>query len=177
MVIDKKDKKLSLLLEDLASLEAYISDIFTFSPLPLCFVSPSGVILESNPAFVKISKFSFDEIIGKAIEELFNKEEIERLVKNTLEKGFVEGREMKFLPKGKKETSTQVFTRTRRDKKDNIVGYFLGLFDLTKIKRTEKELMERVEELEKFHRLTVGRELKMIELKEKIRKLEKKRKI
>jgi hypothetical protein len=33
------------------------------------------------------------------------------------------------------------------------------------------ELQERVAELEKFHKLTVGRELKMIELKEEIKKL------
>lgn len=37
-----------------------------------------------------------------------------------------------------------------------------------------QELQERVNELERFHQLTVGRELKMIELKEKIRELEEK---
>jgi len=35
-----------------------------------------------------------------------------------------------------------------------------------------KELLERLEELEKFYRLAVGRELKMIELKKEIRELE-----
>lgn len=34
-----------------------------------------------------------------------------------------------------------------------------------------KELEARIDELEKFHRLTVGRELKMIELKKEIEKL------
>jgi len=172
MVIDEKDKKISLLLEDLAALETYISDIFTFSPLPLCFISPLGVILESNPAFVKISRFSFDEIIGKAIEELFNKKEIEELVNDTLEKGTIGGREMLFSPKGRKEILVQVFTKARKEEKGEIVGYFISLFDLTKIKKTENELRERVEELEKFHKLTVGRELKMVELKEKIKELE-----
>lgn len=38
------------------------------------------------------------------------------------------------------------------------------------LKKT-KELRERLRELEKFHRLTVGRELKMIELKKEIKKL------
>lgn len=36
-----------------------------------------------------------------------------------------------------------------------------------------KELQERVEELEKLHRLTVGRELRMIELKKEIERLKK----
>lgn len=177
MAIEEKDKKISLLLEDLASLQTYINDIFVFSPLPLCFVSPTGVLLETNPAFEKFSRFSFNEIIGKPIEELFDKKEIEQLVRDTLEKGLVEGRKMRFFPKGKKEKPTQVFTRRRKEKGGQTVGYFLGLFDLTKIKETEKELRKRVEELEKFHGLTVGRELKMIELKKRIKKLENKLKL
>ena len=40
-----------------------------------------------------------------------------------------------------------------------------------KVKEKTKELQERVAELERFQRLTVGRELKMIELKEEIKKL------
>jgi len=40
-----------------------------------------------------------------------------------------------------------------------------------KIKEAIEELQKKVEELEKFHRLTVGRELKMIELKKEIERL------
>ena len=43
-----------------------------------------------------------------------------------------------------------------------------------KVKERTKELQERVKELEKFHRLVVGRELKMIELKKEIKKLKEK---
>ena len=43
-----------------------------------------------------------------------------------------------------------------------------------KVKEKTKELRGRVEDLEKFHRLTVGRELKMVELKKEIQKLEEK---
>jgi HAMP domain-containing protein len=44
------------------------------------------------------------------------------------------------------------------------------------IKQRTKELREKIEELERFQRLAVGRELKMIELKKKIRELEKRKK-
>lgn len=40
-----------------------------------------------------------------------------------------------------------------------------------KVKERTKELKEKIETLEKFQRLTVGRELKMIELKNKIKEL------
>lgn len=43
-----------------------------------------------------------------------------------------------------------------------------------KVEERTKELEERIEELEKFHQMTVGRELKMLELKEEIERLKKK---
>lgn len=43
-----------------------------------------------------------------------------------------------------------------------------------KVTERTKELQERVGELERFHELTIGRELKMVELKKEIKKLEKK---
>ena len=42
-----------------------------------------------------------------------------------------------------------------------------------KVKKRTEELQERIEELEKFHKITVGRELKMIELKRKVKELKK----
>jgi flavodoxin len=42
------------------------------------------------------------------------------------------------------------------------------------IKKRTYELQEKINEMEKFNRLTVGRELRMIELKEEIKKLEEK---
>ena len=41
-----------------------------------------------------------------------------------------------------------------------------------KVKERTKELQDRIKELEKFHRLTVGREMKMVELKNRIKQLE-----
>ena len=43
------------------------------------------------------------------------------------------------------------------------------------VKERTKELTSRIDELERFHNVTVGRELKMIELREEIKELEKKR--
>ena len=48
----------------------------------------------------------------------------------------------------------------------------LSFLDVTKAKKAEKALLERKEELERFERIVVGRELKMVELKEKIKELE-----
>lgn len=135
-----EDKQTSLLLEDLTALEEYIHDLFNFSPLPICFISPIGVLLEVNPALSKLSGYRTDEIIGESMERFFKKEEVGPLTKDTLKEGFVDGRELKFFPKEGEGVFVQVFTRVRKDGEGETVGYFLSLFDLSGIKQTEAEL-------------------------------------
>ncbi len=137
---EDEEKKATLLADDLASLENYIHDLFNFSPLPICFVSPIGVLLEVNPAFEALSQLKSYELIGEPIEKLFPKEKIEEVAKETMEKGSVKGVEMTFFSKNNKEIPVQVFTRVRKDEKGEIVGYFLGLFDLSDIKKAGEEL-------------------------------------
>ena len=43
--------------------------------------------------------------------------------------------------------------------------------DISRLKQTEEDLNARLEELELFNRLAVGRELEMVELKEEINRL------
>jgi len=54
-------------------------------------------------------------------------------------------------------------------KPKEIIGYWV---DITSRKEIEKQLKEKVEELEKVNKLMTGRELEMMELKEKIKKQE-----
>jgi hypothetical protein len=68
-----------------------------------------------------------------------------------------------------------------KDVRGNVLGVFAAARDVTAQKRAEAEVaeqrtkeLERLAELERFQRLTVGRELKMIELKKEIEDLKKK---
>jgi hypothetical protein len=63
------------------------------------------------------------------------------------------------------EIKVQARTKELKELADNLES---------QVKKRTQELQERVNELERFHQLTVGRELKMVELKEKIRELEEK---
>jgi len=78
---------------------------------------------------------------------------------------------MIFLTKRKKEIPINASAKIRKDETGEYIGYFFALVDLTEIKEKEKELREKVEELETFNKLAVGRELKMIKLKEEIKEL------
>ncbi|MFH1228835.1 MAG: HAMP domain-containing protein [Candidatus Aenigmatarchaeota archaeon] len=90
----------------------------------------------------------------------------------------------------KKVASGKLNVRMSYSSKDEIGELFAAfkhmLYDLkksrdetdtrnTEIKKSKKELQEKVEELEKFNRFSVGRELKMIELKKNIKNLESKK--
>jgi PAS domain S-box-containing protein len=67
MAIKSEEEKISILLEDLTSLENYTRDLFNFLPNPVFLLSPARIILEVNPAFEKITGYKTEEIIGKPI--------------------------------------------------------------------------------------------------------------
>jgi hypothetical protein len=67
-----------------------------------------------------------------------------------------------------------------KDVRGNVLGVFAAARDVSAQKKAEQEVadqrtreLERLAELERFQRLTVGRELKMIELKKEIEELRK----
>jgi PAS domain S-box-containing protein len=139
----KEDKeKISILIEDLASLESYARDLFSFLPLSVFLVNPIGIVLETNPAFEEISGYKIEEAIGKPIEAFFIKEEIEEILKETLEKGFVKEREINFFTKDKRKIPVNIFTTLRKSEEGEIIGYLIAFFDLTTIKKREMELRD-----------------------------------
>ena len=58
-----------------------------------------------------------------------------------------------------------------QDKTGAIIGVAIFAQDITERKHMEKEMKRNVEELEQFRKLAIGREIKMIQLKEEINEL------
>jgi hypothetical protein len=58
-----------------------------------------------------------------------------------------------------------------QDKTGAIIGVAIFAQEITERKHMEEELRRNVEELEQFSNLAIGREIKMIQLKEEINEL------
>ena len=185
----ENNKIVERLKQDLKELRKYIEEFSLFLPLPVCSVNPLRVIVEGNKAFYDLVGYEKGELIGEEavfkVETLFKeKKRWEELENKILNKQIVRSEEMTLITKDKKQIPINIAASSKQDEKGNLMGYFLALTDISelkalqenleeKIRERTKELQKRVEELEKFHQLTVGRELKMVELKKKIKEFEK----
>lgn len=169
--------------EDLEGLVAYIQDFNSFLPIATCVISPSRDVTDINRAFEELTNYKPLEIIGKSVKIIFlEKEKIEAIIDEVTKKKIIKKKEATLITKDKKIIFVSIAVSVREDKEGNIIGYFLSVTDITEIKKSQelleekvkertRELQLKIEELEKFQKITIGRELKMIELKKEIERL------
>ncbi|MFC1629988.1 PAS domain-containing protein [Patescibacteria group bacterium] len=161
---DKKDT--DLLLEDLKGLEGYINDLWLFFPIPICFVNTAFNILNGSRALEEITGQLGTEIIGENLENMLkNPKNIFQELKN---KETIRDKEMILFIKDKKEVLVNVSAKTRKDEEGDVLGYFFSFIDLMEIREKEIELQKKIEQLEKFQKVAVGREIKMAALKKEL---------
>jgi PAS domain S-box-containing protein len=126
------------------------------------------VFIEINDAFERYTGLKKKDIIGKKVTEVFP--EIKELKPDLIRiygDVALTGRETKFELYF--ETLKQWFTISVYSPQR---GYFVTLFDnITEKKRAEEEIKKRIEELEDFYEMAIGRELRMKELKDEIEEL------
>ena len=181
----KTNQDLEQLREDLEDLVSYINDFNTFLPIAVCSVSPQGDITEINLAFEELTGWQPLEIIGESLKTIFLEQDtVEKILSDAQKKKILKNIELTLIPKDKKNISVNFSVSSRKDKKGNHIGYFASFIDITEIKKFQgsleakvqertMELQKKVRELERFQKITVGRELKMIELKKEIDRLKK----
>ena len=180
------EKELQIANENLEDLEAYIREFSAFLPLAVCTINPLGRIVNINKAAESLTDYLSFELIGEFITTIFlEKKEIEKITKDIAKLGSIRNKELTLITKQRKKILIGASISIRKDAQNNYIGYFLAFSDISEIKalqesledkvyqRTE-ELRERVDELEQFRKATIGREMRIIELKEKIKKLESK---
>ena len=179
----KSEKESKQTMEDLEDLVSYVQNFNFFLPIAVCSISPNRNIIDINRAFEELTNYKPLEIIGKSVKTLFLEEDkIDKIINESIKKKTVRSRELTLISKDKKKILVDISVSVREDKKGNSIGYFASITDIAEIKKFQesleeqvkertKELQDKIRELEKFQKITVGRELKMIELKKKIERL------
>ncbi|MEK7538674.1 MAG: PAS domain S-box protein [Patescibacteria group bacterium] len=134
-----------------------------------------GDIIYVNKKFVEVSQYSFYELLGQNHRILKWGDEFRELYadmwktisEGRMWRGDVKNRAKDGTPYWVDATISPIF-----DADGKIEKYVAVRLLITEKKLAEKEINNRIEETEKLNRLMVDRELKMVEIKEKMKKME-----
>ncbi len=142
----------------------------------LMVLDKEGKVFLINKKGCEVLGYKEEEIIGKDWFDNFLSPEIKEEVKNVfnhLLKGEIEKFSYYENPVLTKEGERIIAWHNTVicDEKGEIIGTLSSGEDITELKKTEKKLKGKINELETYHRFVVGRELKMRQLKEEIRHL------
>ena len=149
----------------------------------LVAISPDGKITDTNEAMVKLTGIPADKLVGTSFSDYFtDPQEAEQVYQKVFEQGSVIDAPLTLRHVNEHESEREVLYNASvyRDANGATLGVVATARDITQQMQAQREKTEqqaaeqnRLEELERFQQLTVGRELKMIELKKEIEYLRK----
>jgi PAS domain S-box-containing protein len=147
----------------------------------LVAISPEGMITDVNEATVKATGIPRVELIGTAFSDCFtDPEKAKAIYQLVFEQGMAVDYPLTMRHRDGTLTEVLYNASVYRDAGGKVLGVFAAARDVTKQNQAHREIaqqqareLDRLAELEQFQRLTVGRELKMIELKNEIEHLRK----
>jgi len=157
----------------------YARSLIEASVDPLVTISAEGKITDVNEATTNVTGVPRNELIGTDFSDYFTEPERAR---DGYQQVFAKGSvtDYPLTIRHRNQTLTQVLYNASvyTDTNGSVLGVFAAARDVTAQKLAEAEIAEqrardldRLAELERFQKLTVGRELKMIELKKEIEEL------
>jgi PAS domain S-box-containing protein len=159
----------------------YARSLIEASLDPLVTISPDGKITDVNEATVKVTGVSREMLIGTDFSDYFTEPDKAREgYQQVFSKGYVTDYPLTIRHRDGRHTAVLYNASIYKDVVGSVLGVFAAARDVTAQKKAEAEVaeqrtkeLERLAELERFQKLTVGRELKMIELKKEIAELKK----
>jgi PAS domain S-box-containing protein len=151
----------------------YVRSLIEASLDPLVTISAGGKITDVNEATVKVTGLLREKLIGTDFSIYFTEPEKAREgYQQVFAKGSVTDYPLTVRHVDGRLTDVLYNASVYRDARGNVLGVFAAARDVTGQKSAEAQVaeqrakeLERLAELERFQKLTVGRELKMIELK------------
>ena len=127
----------------------------------------------ANPGICKLTGYSSDELLKLSVDDIHPAKDLPYVLAQVARqiKGEITlAGNLPVLRKDKQVVYCDVNSKvTKIGEQDYLVGFFR---DITERKKADEELKKRTGELEKFNMMAVGRELRMVELKKRIKELE-----
>lgn len=154
-----------------------LSRIAEQNPALLILTNKGGQFEFVNDKFIEITGYTLKDLKGKTPRILKSGKTSKKEYEN-LWKTISSGKTWKGEFQNKKKNGEFYWASAQispiLDEKGEIINYLGMQQDITNQKISEQKLQMKIEEMQKFQDLTVGRELKMIELKKEVNSLLKK---
>ena len=147
------------------------------SPSVIAITDLKGNLEYVNPKFTELTGYTFKEALGKNPRILKSGKQPDDIYKQlweTISSGIAWHGEFHNKKKNGELFWEAASISPIFDKQGRKTNYIKVAEDITKRKHAEKELKDKIFKLQQWHKLTVGREIKMIELKKEINELLKK---
>ncbi|MGB0954784.1 MAG: PAS domain-containing protein [Panacagrimonas sp.] len=165
--------------EEMIRASSYARSLIEASLDPLVTISAEGKITDVNAGLVKVTGIPRDKLIGTDFSDYFTEPEKARAgYQQVFSTGSVTDYPLTIRHNDGHLTDVMYNASVFRDPDGRVIGVFAAARDVTAQKRAEAEVAEqrareldRLADLERFQKLTVGRELKMIELKKELAQL------
>ena len=165
--------------EQLRTASQYARSLLEATADPLVTISREGKITDVNEATIRATGVARDQLVGTDFSDYFTEPDEARAgYRQGFAQGFVTDYPLTIRHTGGALTEVLYNASVYKDAAGNVAGVFAAARDVTAQKRAERELakqrareLDRLAELERFQKLTVGRELRMIELKKEIEDL------
>jgi len=157
----------------------YARSLIEASMDPLVTINPDGKITDLNEATAKATGRSRESLIDTDFSNYFTEPETAReSYRRVFAEGSITDYSLTIRHQSGKLCEVLYNASVYKDTSGNVLGVVAAARDITPQRRAEKEVaaqrereLKRLAELERFQQLTIGRELKMVELKAEIAEL------